>query len=75
MNQGVARTNFDRRLFRGVSIAFALLVLVGFGRTYYARSLFGAPVLPSVVVHVHGLLMTAWVALFATQVGLIASRR
>jgi hypothetical protein len=66
---------FDRRLFLAAAIAFPIIVLAGFGRTYYFMRLFDAPPLPSALVHAHGLLMTAWVALFATQVWLISSKR
>ena len=66
---------FDRRLFLAAAVLFPLVVLAGFARTYYLRGLFDAPPLPSTIVHVHGLVMTAWVALFAAQVWLISSRR
>jgi hypothetical protein len=66
---------FDRRLFKATAIGFALIVLVGFGRTYYVKGLFDAPPLASNLVHLHGLLMTAWVVLFATQVRLVSSRQ
>jgi hypothetical protein len=75
MNDAVARRNFDRQLFKVVSILFALIVFVGFARTYYARAYFGTPPLSSMWVQIHGLLMTAWVALFALQISLIASKR
>jgi hypothetical protein len=69
------RRLFDRRLFKIAAILFPLIVLAGFGRTYYLRGLFNVPPLPSVVVHMHGLLMSAWVALFVTQVWLISSKQ
>ncbi len=70
-----SRPGRDRRLFVGSAILFAGVVLVGFARTYYLRGLFHAPALPSALVHLHGALMTAWVALFATQVFLVSARR
>ena len=66
---------FDRRLFLVAAILFPLIVLAGFARTYYLRVFFDVPALPSPVVHAHGLVMTAWVALFVTQVWFISSRR
>jgi hypothetical protein len=66
---------FDRRLFGAAAIVFPLIVLAGFGRTYYAKGLFEVPPLASMLVHLHGLLMTAWVALFSVQVWLISSQR
>ncbi len=64
----------DRRLFLTAAIVFPLIVLIGFGRTYYFKTFAGAPALPSTLVHIHGILMTAWVALFMTQVWLIRTK-
>lgn len=75
MNESLHRHLFDRRLFMAAAIAFPLIVLAGFGRTYYFKGLFDVPPLASRLVHLHGLLMTGWVALFATQVWFISSRR
>lgn len=75
MNGTADRHLFDRRLFLAAAILFPLIVLVGFAPTYYLKSLFGTPPLPSAYVHVHGLTMTAWVLLFVAQVRLISARR
>ena len=75
VREAVDRRLFDRRLFKVAAIVFPLLVLAGFARTYYLRGLFDVPPLSSVIVHLHGLTMTAWVALFITQVWLISSKR
>ena len=75
MTNSAALRNFDRRLFAFTAIAFVLFILAGFARTYYLKPYFGGPPLPSLLVHVHGLFMTAWVGLFATQVWLISSRQ
>lgn len=75
MSDVMARRNFDRQLFKVAAILFALIVFAGFARTYYAKAYFATPPLPSMWVHVHGLLMTAWVALFALQISLISSKR
>jgi len=69
-----ARAQFDRLLFGATAILFPLLILIGFGRTYYLRGLFSAPAIPTPLVHVHGILMTLWVLLFIVQVRLIAIR-
>src|SRR6187401_1873568 len=74
MNGRIDQRLFDRRLFAAAAIAFPLIVLAGFGRTYYVRGFFNAPPLPSGLVHLHGLLMSAWVVLFVTQVYLISSK-
>jgi hypothetical protein len=75
VSEAVERRLFDRRLFKVAAIAFPLLILAGFARTYYLRGFFNVPPLPSLVVHLHGLMMTTWVALFITQVWLISSKR
>ena len=66
---------FDRRLFLAAAIVFALINLLGFAQTYYLKGFFATPPLPSVVVHLHGLTMTAWIALFAAQVWLVRSKQ
>ena len=53
--------------------AFAI-VLFGFARTYYLKVFFGAPALQW-LLHVHGMLMTSWFALFFAQTYLVASHR
>jgi hypothetical protein len=74
MNDVAARRQFDRRLFLITAVAFPITILVGFGPTYYARGLVAAS-LPSLLVHVHGLMMTLWVGLFVVQVALISAKR
>ena len=75
MDTSVDRRLFDRRLFAAAAVLFPLLVLIGFSRTYYFKQFFATPPLPSSLVHVHGLLMTAWVALFVAQVRFISAKR
>lgn len=65
----------ERRLFAAVAFVFALIMIVGFGRTYYLKFAFGTPPLPGLLVHAHGLLMTAWIAFFIAQVWLIRTKR
>jgi hypothetical protein len=71
----------DRTFYCGMAIAMALTVLVGFFQTYYGR-LFGSAPLHTVtnspftlVVHVHAMLFSAWVALFVVQTTLVARRK
>jgi hypothetical protein len=75
MNEALNRRAFDRRLFAVAAALFPLLILAGFARTYYLKGLFDSPPLASVLVHIHGLLMSAWVALFIVQIYFISSRR
>ena len=57
MKEALDRRLFVRRLFLTAAIAFVLIVLAGFARTYYVKGVFGTPPLPSGLVHLHGLLM------------------
>src|SRR5690349_14109048 len=63
-----------RWFFVGIAIAAAVVVFLGFGRTYYAKSYFGMPSL-SLLFHLHGALFTAWMLFFVLQAYLVASRR
>ena len=65
----------DRPLYLLAAVVIPLIVLAGFARTYYLKGFFATPPLPSLIVHVHGLIMTAWVVLFIVQVTLVAKRR
>ena len=65
----------DRPLYFLAAIVVPLIVLAGFARTYYLKGFFATPALPSLIVHVHGIIMTAWVVLFIVQVTLVAKRR
>ena len=70
---GLART--DRRFFSGMSILITVVAFVGFGPTYFLKTFYGTPALPSQLVHVHGILLTSWIALFLIQTALVASNR
>ena len=65
----------DRPLFLIVAVAFPIFVFAGFARTFYLKPFIDAPPLPSYVVHLHGLAMTAWVALFIAQVWLVRANK
>ncbi len=58
----------------GAALAIASVMFVGFARNYYLRAWLGTRVI-SFMVHIHGLVMTAWVLLFVTQTLLIARHR
>jgi hypothetical protein len=62
------------RFYGHVALALAFLIVAAFLRTYYLRFLSGLPPL-SILMHVHGLLFTAWVVLFVAQTRLIAAHR
>lgn len=62
----------DRRFFFGLSIAMAIVNVLGFGLQFaMGRSTFAAPPL----VHLHALVFVAWVGFFVFQSWLVASGR
>ncbi len=65
----------DRRLFALVAVLFPLVVLIGFGRTYYLKFAVDSRPVASMLVHAHGAVMTAWVLLFVAQVWLIRAKQ
>ena len=75
VNPSVHRSGKERRLYIWVAVLTPIIVLIGFARTYYLKGVFGTPALPGLLVHIHGIVMTAWVILFITQVWLVAARR
>jgi hypothetical protein len=64
----------DRAFYVGIAIAAALVVLIGFSRTYFLRPYFEAAPLDA-AFHVHGLVFSAWIAMFVVQTSLVAAQR
>jgi hypothetical protein len=64
----------DRAIYTWAALAAVIVVFAGFARSYYLKGVFGTPAL-SGLVHLHGIVMTLWFALFFVQVRLVASGR
>ena len=64
----------EKRVYLVAALLFPLIVLIGFGRTYYLKGFTSAPPLSSYIVQIHAVLMTAWVTLFVAQVFLIRTK-
>jgi hypothetical protein len=65
----------ERKLFLGAAIAFPLVVLAGYFKSYYFSAFFAdARPLANALVHAHGLIMSAWVIYFVAQVALIRTK-
>jgi hypothetical protein len=62
------------RFFLAMSVVLLAIVLVGFGRTLYLRAFFDVPAIPP-RAYVHGIILTAWFALFCCQAALVATGR
>lgn len=65
----------EKRLYLIVALLFPIIILIGFGKTYYLKPFVTAPPLASWLVELHAVLMTAWVVLFIAQVFLIRTKR
>lgn len=65
----------ERRFFTGAAIALALTCFAGFAPSYYLKAHFAAGPELTVLLHLHGLAFTLWIALLVTQTTLIATRR
>src|SRR5215468_2527458 len=64
----------DRAFYTSIAVAAAFAVLLGFSRTYFLRPYFQTTPLDA-EFHVHGLVFSAWIALFVVQTSLVAANR
>lgn len=76
---GVQKQRAERRFYTGMALVMAGLVLIGFGPSFYFKSLgisFPRPN-PSLtpLIIFHGLVFSLWVAVFVTQASLVAAGR
>jgi hypothetical protein len=62
------------RFYSYVSMLAGVVVFAGFFRTFYLKAAYDTPVLPT-LLHVHGVVMTLWFAVFILQVRLVAMNR
>lgn len=69
------RLSFEHRFFLTVAVLFPLITVIGFAPSYYFKTLFHTPPLPSLLVHAHGFVMSLWVVLFSVQTVLISAKR
>jgi hypothetical protein len=63
----------DRAFYSGFAIGAILLVFAGFAPSYYLRGAGSPPI--ATVVHLHAIVFSAWMTLFAAQTLLVAGRR
>jgi hypothetical protein len=67
-------TTDHRRLYFYALICAAIILFIGFARTYFLKTFFGTPTLYP-LLHVHGFIMTSWFLLFGIQTWLVEARR
>lgn len=65
----------DRWIYLPAAVAIGVVVVFGFSQSYFLRLFVAHPDSLTVLVHVHGGLMTAWIALFIAQATLVAVGR
>jgi len=63
----------EHLFFGGMSALIALVVFIGFARTYYLAGMFGAKPLAAPIVHVHGAAFTSWIVLLVAQTCLVGT--
>lgn len=72
---GTARLRLRQdRFFAVMSVIIALTVFAGFSRTYFLKGYFGTKALTP-FFHLHGLVFTSWIVLFAVQSALVKAGR
>lgn len=70
----IVRRRRERWFYLGMTVAFVITVFAGFAPTYYLRPAYTSTPLPG-LLHLHGLIFTSWLVLFAIQTTLIAAHR
>jgi len=68
----VARKRADDIFFTTAAVLMMLMVVVGFAPSYFLRGAVFAK-LPSVLVHLHGAVFSAWIFLFVIQSSLVSA--
>ena len=64
----------ERMFYTSMAVAIAIVVFVGFSRTFYMRPYFHPESLIPLLV-LHGIIFSSWIVLFITQTSLVAARR
>jgi len=74
----IRKLSDERLFFTALARHHVMAVVIGFGRTYYLRAFIPPPefIKPATpLVHLHGMLFSAWIALFMVQTSLVAAGR
>jgi hypothetical protein len=70
----IIRTPDQRRFYLYALCCAAIVLFIGFARTYFLKTYFDTPPL-YLLLHVHGFVMTSWFLLFGIQTWLVEKRR
>ena len=68
------RSRGKTKYFLGTALILLAFVLVGFGRTFFARAFFDVPPIPW-YLFVHGFVLASWFLLLVAQTALVAAHR
>jgi len=66
--------NDERRFFAAMAVVMSVATFVGFAPSYYLAPMFSAKPL-SALLHIHGVIFTAWIVLYVAQTVLISAGR
>src|SRR5438094_5015876 len=64
--------HFDNYFFSGMALLILVTVFVGFARSYFLAGMFRAQ-LPSVIIHIHGVVFSSWIFLLIAQTSLVST--
>src|SRR5260370_34477324 len=65
---------FEKLFLSGMAVLILATVFLGFARSYYLAGVFKAP-LPSLIIHIHGVVFSSWILLLLAQTSLVAVGR
>lgn len=78
MSPPISKHDAERLFFTGITVAIAIVILVGFARTFFLRFLFPEAqslAAPEPIFVVHGIVFAAWTGFLILQALLIRGRR
>lgn len=64
----------ERMFYSSMAVVIAIVIFVGFSRTFYIRPYFHHESLIPLLI-LHGIVFSSWIVLFITQTSLVAARR
>src|SRR5689334_4857156 len=64
----------ERMFYTSMAVVIAIVIFVGFSRTFYLRPYFHPESLIPLLI-LHGVVFSSWIILFITQTSLVAARR
>ncbi len=64
----------DNYFFSGMAVVLLITVFLGFERTYFLAGAFHAP-LPNLLIHVHAVVFSSWIALLIAQTSFVSAGR